>query len=192
MCYRKALGMLRSDSRYSRERLHACLGFVLMDLRRFSEAEQCFHKAIEIGDITGSSQDGLAELRLVRRVDPEQALTYGRQAIEHAKRRPRGLVGGAGAFYAHQAWALALLGRNAEARESLDEALRTPSPPAAGIAELHWRAGMVLIAMQQPAEARQHFQIGADADPRGKYGRRCAEQLSLSSPPQPPSTSYPG
>ncbi len=175
--YRKALGMLRGDSRYPRERLHACLGFALMDLRRFSEAEQCFHRAIEMGDVTGSSQDGLAELRLLRGVDAEQALTYARQAVEHAKRRPGGLIAGAGAFFAHQAWALALLGRTEEAHELLDEALRVPSITPAGIAELHWDAGMVLLAMNQPAAARQHFQIGADADPRGKHGRRCAEQL---------------
>jgi tetratricopeptide (TPR) repeat protein len=175
--YRKAIGMLKSDSRYHRERLHACLGFVLMDQRRFSEAEQCFERAIAMGDVTGSSQDGLAELRLVRGVDAERALAYANQAIEHAKRRAKGLIAGAGSFYAHQAWALALLGRNEDARESLDEALRIPAPPAGGTAELRWRAGMVLLAMNQPAEARLHFQIGRDADPRGKYGRRCAERL---------------
>ena len=173
--YRTALGKLRSDSPYPRERLHASLGFALLDLGRYDEAERCLHDAIEAGDVTGNSQDGLAELRIVQGVEAEQALDYARQAIEHAKRRPDDRV--PGVYYVHQAWALVLLGRSGEARAPLEEALRDPTTLPAGIAGLHWRAGTVLLAMNQPAEARQHFQIGCDADPRGKYGRRCAEQL---------------
>jgi hypothetical protein len=37
---------------------------------------------------------------------------------------------------------------------------------------------MALVAMQQPEEARKHFQMGHKADPRGKYGRRCVEHLA--------------
>src|SRR5271157_867672 len=152
-CYRKALAMLRSDSRYPRERLLASLGYALLDLRRYAEAEQCFHAAIEAGDVTGNSQDGLAEMRLVRGVEAGQALDYARQAIEHAKRRPDGSV--PGAYYAHQAWALALEGRSQEAREPLAEALRAPETRAPNNAGMHWRAGMVLLAMQRSDEARR-------------------------------------
>jgi len=173
-CFRKALGMVRSDSRYPRERLHASLGSALLDLGRFDEAEQCFHAAIEAGDITGNSQDGLAESRLARGVEAEAALGYATQAIEHWKRRGEEPV--PGDYYANQAWALAFLDRSGEARAALEKALRDSASLPAGIADLHWRAGMVLLAMQETAEARQHFQIGCDADPRGKYGRRCAEQ----------------
>ena len=42
---------------------------------------------------------------------------------------------------------------------------------------MHWRAGMTMAAMQQPEEAWKHFEMGHKADPRGKYGRRCAELL---------------
>jgi tetratricopeptide (TPR) repeat protein len=178
--YRKALGMLRGDSPYPRERLHASLGCTLLDLGRYDEAERCFHDAIEAGDITGNSQDGLAELRIVQGVNLDQALGFAAQAIEHAKRREGRPV--PGAYYANQAWALALLGRSEEARAPLEEALRDPETLPAGIADLHWRAGMVLLAMNQPAEARQHFQIGCDTDPHGKSGRRCAEQLRACPP----------
>jgi tetratricopeptide (TPR) repeat protein len=173
--YRKALGMLRSDSRYPRERLHASLGSALLDLGRYGEAERCFHDAIEAGDVTGNSQDGLAELRVVQGQEAEAALDYSRQAIERARRREGRPV--PGPYHANQAWALALLGRSEEARAPLAEAVRDQLSLPSGIAGLHWRAGMALLAMNQPAEARQHFQIGRDADPRGKYGRRCAEQL---------------
>jgi tetratricopeptide (TPR) repeat protein len=173
--FRQALGMLPSDSRYPRERLHSSLGCVLMDLGRHDEAEQCFHNAIELGDVTGISQDGLAELRIARGVEAEQALAYSRQAIEHAERRPDGCV--PGAFYMHRAWALALLGRSEEARQSLAEGLRLPERTVFASASLHWRAGMALLAMGQTEEARRHFRIGRDADPRGAFGQRCAEQL---------------
>jgi tetratricopeptide (TPR) repeat protein len=174
-CYRKALGMAESNPNYQWERLHASLGFALIDLARYDEAEQCFHRAIEMGDLTGNSQDGLAELRLVQGVEPEKALDYAGQAIEHAKRRPDGHI--PGGYHAHRAWALGLLGRGEEAREPLDQSLRVPGPRPYGMASQHWLAGMALAAMQQPEEARKHFQMGHRADPRGKYGRRCGEHL---------------
>jgi tetratricopeptide (TPR) repeat protein len=173
--YRKALSMTSKGSRYPRERLHASLGYALMDLGRYGEAEQCFHRAIETGDNTGNSQDGLGELRLAEGVETENALGYFNQAIEHAKRRAGGRI--PGVYYAHRAWALALLGRGEEARESLTQGLVVREPYPHGRASLSWRAGMALLAMQQTEEARKHFQAGSAADPRGKYGCRCESQL---------------
>jgi tetratricopeptide (TPR) repeat protein len=172
--YRKALGMASSGGRYPRERLHASLGYALMDLGRYDEAEQCFHRAIEAGDHTGNSQDGLGELRLAQGVETEKALGYFNQAIEHAKRRVNRPI--PGVYYTHRAWALALLGRSEEARESLAQA-QGPQPYPHGRASLSWRAGMALLAMHESEEARTHFQTGWDADPRGKYGGRCESQL---------------
>ena len=172
-CYRAALAKPRGH--YAKERLHACLGYALMDLGNYAEAERCFHRAIEAGDITGNSQDGLAELRLREGGDPAEALTYARQGIEHAKRKPGGRV--PGAYYAHEAWALALLGRPDEARSSLERAgqdARTTPFQAAG---LDWRAAMVLRALGDEDAARRHLQAGFAADPNGKYGRRCRDLL---------------
>jgi tetratricopeptide (TPR) repeat protein len=176
VCCRKALDMAESNPAYRWERLYSSLGSVLIDLARYDEAEQCFHRAIEMGDLTGNSQDGLAELRLVQGVEAEKALDYAGQAIEHAKRRPDKRI--PGAYYAHRAWALGLLGRVEEARAALAQSLREPKETAFGIGDQHWRAGMALVAMQQPEEARKHFQMGHKADPRGTYGRRCGEHLA--------------
>jgi tetratricopeptide (TPR) repeat protein len=173
--YRKALEMAAS-TKYPVERLHACLGYVLMDRGRYDEAEQCFQRAIKAGDVTGSSQAGLAELRLAQGVEAEKALEYASQSIEHAKRRPGKPV--PGPFCADEAWALALLGRGDEAREALTQAMRVPEASVPGRAEMHWRAGMTMAAMQQPEEAWKHFEMGHKADPRGKYGRRCGEHLA--------------
>jgi len=174
--YRRALAMVQSGARYPRERLHACLGFVLLDGGRYDEAEQSFQRAIEAGDRTGNSQSGLAEALLAKGVEPDKALAYINQAIELVGRRVGGRLW---PFYQVQAWALASLARNEEARETLARALSAPEGDltASGKAEREWRAGMALLAMQQTEEACKHFRSGKDADPRGKYGHRCKELL---------------
>ena len=176
LCFRKALGMVQGGSAYPRQRLLASQGYALIDLARYDEAEQCFCRAIEVGDRTGNSQDGLAELRLVRGVEIDEALAYTGEAIEHAKLRPDGRI--PGSYWALRAWALALLDRAGEVGPALAEAIRVPEPNARTRASLHWRAGMALEALQQTVEAREHFQMGHDLDPRGKYGRRCVEHLA--------------
>jgi len=173
--YRKALDAIPEGSAYPRERLHAALGLALTDLARYDEAEASFQHAIEEGDLTGNSQDGLAKLRLVRGVEVDAALDFTGQAIEHARGCPGGRI--PGTYYALQAWALALLGRAQEARETLAQAERVPEPNPRTGASLHWRAGMALLAMQQPEEAREHFQMAYHLDPRGKYGERCRQRL---------------
>jgi tetratricopeptide (TPR) repeat protein len=173
--FRKALAMA-AGSKYPVARLHACLGNVLVDRGRFHEAEQCFLRAIKAGDDTGSSEAGLAELRLVQGVEAEKALEYADQAIDRGKRRP-GKPLPVFVFYAYRAWALAVVGRGEEARVALAEALHVPESGASGRAEIHWRIGMALAAMQQSEDAWMHFEMGHKADPRGKYGHRCGEQL---------------
>jgi tetratricopeptide (TPR) repeat protein len=175
-CYRRALAMTQKGSSYQREHLYASLGSVLVDLGRFEEAEQSLRNAIEFGDLTGVSHCGLAELLLTKGVEPEKALGYLDQGIELA--RQDGNVHWE--LLADRAWALALLGRRDEARESIALSLRQPETLAPGTAGRHWRVGMALLAMQQTVEACQHFQLGKDADPRGKYGKRCAEMLRKS------------
>jgi tetratricopeptide (TPR) repeat protein len=175
LCYRKALDLVQSGDAYPRERLLASQGQALIDLARYDEAEQCFRDALEAGDRSGNAQDGLAEVRLVRGVEADQALAHNALAIEDAKRRTDLRV--PGSYYALQAWALALLGREGEADDSLAEAVRGPEPNARTSASLYWRAGMARLAMRQPEEARKHFQTGSGLDPRGKYGSRCRQHL---------------
>jgi tetratricopeptide (TPR) repeat protein len=170
---RRGLALSAGGATYPR--LHAVLGFVLMDRGRYDEAERSFQRAIQAGDQSGGSHSGLAELLLVQGLETEEALAYANQAIELSQRRTVGRVHWA--HYVNRAWALALLGRSEEARESLALAMSQPAPRASGSAERDWRAGMALLAMQQPEEACKHFRSGKDADPRGKYGHRCAELL---------------
>jgi tetratricopeptide (TPR) repeat protein len=174
-CYRKALGLVEGYPSYRWERLHTSLGYTLIDLARHDDAEGQFRRAIEMGDLTGNPQAGLAELLLVGGVGADRALDYADQAIEQARRREGGRV--PGGFHACRAWALGVLSRGGDAREPLAESLRTTEPLPHARACQHWLAGMTLTAMGEGSEARQHFQEGRDVDPRGKYGHRCGERL---------------
>ena len=171
---RRAIAM-KGGSAYPRAQ--ALLGFILMDAGRYALAEQSYREAVHAGDPMGIAHSGLAELLLVQGVDAERALASTDRGIELAQQDERGLVHWA--HYANRAWALGLLGRGDEARESLRRALSVPygRPTASGTAELHWRVGMALVAMRYTNEACHHFQLGKDVDPRGKYGKRCSETL---------------
>jgi len=159
-----------------RERRLCLLAHELTELGRHAEAEECFHQAINTGDITGNSQSGLSELRLVQG-NLEEALTLSRQAIEIAKRRATRRV--APIYYATQAQILALLGRGEEAQVSISVALagRENEDLAASRSGIGWRAGSALLALGRNAEAYEQFRGGYQADPGGKYGRRCREEL---------------
>jgi len=63
------------------------------------------------------------------------------------------------------------------AQTSLQKALQAPTGSHRDTASVRWRVGMVLLAMGEHDAARMNFQIGADVDPRGKYGARCRERL---------------
>jgi hypothetical protein len=39
------------------------------------------------------------------------------------------------------------------------------------------KAGMALLAMEQPEKALEHFRAAYEADPKGKYGARALQQM---------------
>jgi tetratricopeptide (TPR) repeat protein len=102
--FRKALAMVESGSAHPRERLYSCVGHALTAQGRYDEAEDYLNKAIQAGDITGNSQNGLARLRLDQGRN-EEALALVTLAIEVAKRRANRRF--PGIDYADQALALA-------------------------------------------------------------------------------------
>lgn len=172
---RRGLARSREDSGAIHRRLLGVLRFALLDAGRYDEAERSFISAIRAGDQSGCGQSGLAEILLVQGVEPAKALGYATQAVDLSRHRAAGFAHWA--HFANQAWALALLGRAEEAREALAQAINQSAPTASGNAERRWRIGMTLLAMQRTGEACTHFQLGKNADPRGKYGHRCADLL---------------
>ena len=78
-------------------------------------------------------------------------------------------------MWANRAWALALLGRQAEATESLARAFREADlgfkPAMAG---LYYRAGQVMILQGNRNTAVEHLSRACRIDPKGNYGHLAA------------------
>src|SRR5579863_3392436 len=83
---RDALDILKPGSSMPRERLCSLLGHTYTDLERYDAAEKWLEEAIRAGDVTGNSQNGLAELRL-QQGRAQEALAINNLAIEVAGRR---------------------------------------------------------------------------------------------------------
>jgi len=73
-CLRAALKRAAKMPGARRVRLLVCLGDALMDQERYTEAEDCFVVALDIGDSTGSCQDSMVDLHLAQKRDLEDVL----------------------------------------------------------------------------------------------------------------------
>lgn len=153
------------------------LGNVLLDTGRFEEAQQCFQRATGIYPKRSPSASGMAEVFLRQGIYPENALTHAERALDlfragDERFSNRWRLGG---ILATKAWALAACGRGAEAREAIDAALKGPARKTKGpLAQVHYNAGMALLALSERQGAREHFARGAALDPAGRWGRLCA------------------
>jgi hypothetical protein len=102
--------------------------------------------------------------------------------------------------WALRAWALALLGRQQEARQGIEKAVDSVTAALAGtpkyykttpldcpdhhtavrlgVSETRWTIGMALLAMQDTVEAGVHFRVASDTDPKGKYGKLALRRIN--------------
>jgi tetratricopeptide (TPR) repeat protein len=205
--YRKALA--RGSKVPLAEQVAPGLGDALMDEGRYPESRESLDSALAMGDPTGSCQSSIGQLLLLEGAEPQKALDLADKAIQIAAhdvevryrydRRERGQnLGGSGAW-ALKAWALAQVGRRAEARQAIDAALKLVDAAQAGspnyyktapaigpdlrtvlrmrVAETQWRTGMALPAIDERGYARTHFAAARDADPKGKYGILSQQRL---------------
>jgi tetratricopeptide (TPR) repeat protein len=191
--------------------LLGCLGSALMDMGRYEESQQYLVKALGFGDPTGSCRSSIAELFLRQGIEPDTALHLASQLINEsvaeATRFHRGLDpvcrveplalnhAFRSTLWAQRAWALALLGRQEEAREAIDEASQLSIKPDGDLsascwafvsrlewqrlADTCWLIGMALLAMNEADKASEQFKEGSYVDPKGKYGGLCRKQLAL-------------
>ena len=73
-------------------------------------------------------------------------------------------------YWSLKAWALAELGRGAEAEAAIAEAIRITNPKSRpDVATTYRRLGMAMKALDRQAEAEQYFLKARDADPHGKW-----------------------
>ncbi len=153
------------------------LGDVLLDTGRFEEAQRCFQSAADLRTKRSVWANGMAEVLLRQGIYPQNALRHATTALnlfQHGTERI-GSRSRLGAILATQAWALAACGRAAEARKTIDVALKTGARKTRGpLAQIHYKAGMSLVALSEVRGAVEHFACGAEIDPLGRWGRLCS------------------
>lgn len=133
--YRRALlngPMIKASDRV---RLLVQLGISLADQEKYAEAADRFNEALRIGDPTGSCQENICDLLLLRRTDLETALDMAEQSIKIGIEKSESSVFGSSWISvwkilwevrtsARKAQIFALLGKTAEAGREIDNALR--------------------------------------------------------------------
>ena len=161
------------------------LGNVLMETGRFEEAQRCFREAAAIFPGRSPSQTGMAELLLRQGIFPQNALRHAETALHLFQAGGVERIGDPprlGAILATKAWALAACGHGKEALETIDTALKTPARTTKGpLAQVHYKAGMSLLALSDNRAAEGHLARGAKLDPEGRWGRLCACALERQS-----------
>jgi hypothetical protein len=158
------------------------LGQVLMAQGRFDDARRAFEAAVQLTPSRSAAPAGLAEVRLRQGVETAQALADAERALllyTSSLAERKGARERAAVIRGNQAWALARLGRSAEALQAIEAGVRemskTYTPEVAGF---HWRAGMAMLAIENTSTAIAHFRRAAELDPDGYYGKLAGKYLS--------------
>jgi len=149
------------------------LGYVLLGEKRYEEAQQAYEEAIRNRPKGAVAYSSLAEVYLQQGIEPTKAL----QLVDLGLKFKRASQQQAGVdqhifgyLLANRAWALFLLGRAEEARESLEEARQFGNvqikPGAAGV---HYHIARALLAGGLNTEAAEHFRQVKRIDPQGRY-----------------------
>ena len=161
------------------------LGFVLLALGRYPEAKRSFEAAAALWPTSSAAYSGLAELRLRQGLVPTQALADAERALKNHRTdvSERFSSNGMARIRGDQAWALALLGHAAESQRIIELAAREIDPKhRPELAGFHWRAGMAMLAIENPSSAAGHFHRASELDPQGYYGGLARQQLRQQRP----------
>ncbi|MGA2350628.1 MAG: tetratricopeptide repeat protein [Terracidiphilus sp.] len=157
------------------------LGNLLLETGRFEEAQRFFQDAARLYPYRSVSPTGMAEVLLRQGIFPEVALANTEKALNLFQHGTERIICSSrlGGILATRAWALAACGRGAEAREAINAALNGPARKTKGpLAEVHFKAGMSMLALSQRLGAVEHFALGSQLDPVGRWGRLCTEALA--------------
>jgi tetratricopeptide (TPR) repeat protein len=149
------------------------LGYVLLGEKHYDEAQQVYEEAIRNRPNGAVAYSSLAEVYLQQGIEPQKALQLVDLGLKfkRASQKQAGVDQHIfGYLLANRAWALFLLGRAEEARESLEEARPfgniQSKPGAAGV---HYHIARALLAGGLNAEAAEHLRQVKQIDPQGRY-----------------------
>jgi tetratricopeptide (TPR) repeat protein len=153
----------------------------LTEQNRYEEAIGNLEKAISLYPKASGAYNYLAEVYLRQGIQPERALELTEQALQRKRESRQERWTNRyrlSEMWANHAWAQALLGRQAEATESLARAFREADRGfKLAMAGLHYRAGQVMILQGNRMTAVEHLSRACQLDPQGNYGRLAAGVL---------------
>ncbi len=157
------------------------IGCALAWQGNYEESIKMFEGSIAISQQQVMVYSDLAEALLHQGAELPRALELTEHAWENqqASLESRWLSAHQGGqILANRAWALAKLGREQQAEDTLARAFAVAdesfTPVLAGI---HLRAGYVMLARGEQQKAEEYFKEGQRLDPHGHYGRLCVEKL---------------
>ncbi|MGB9456702.1 MAG: hypothetical protein WCB12_11690 [Bryobacteraceae bacterium] len=158
------------------------LGRVLTAQGRYGDAKRAFEAATKLMPGRSAAYSGLAELRLIQDTELLEALKDAERALElyrDSLTERKGARERLAIIRGNQAWALAMLGRSAEAQQAIEAGAHEMAPNyTPEVAGFYWRAGMAMLAIENTTAAIGHFRRAAELDPEGYYGRLAAKHLS--------------
>jgi len=155
-----------------------------MDQERFAEAVEFYQLAHRAWSDRGASLRGIAEVWLRQGRELPEALKQAQQAVAIDKRATglpkEALEHRLGEDLAVLAWALAANSAGVGTVEFLvAEALRLCSSGAKAIlAQVHYHAGQVYLALQNAEKSQEHFRQAAEIDPQGIFGAMARSTIS--------------
>ncbi len=180
--FEESIGAQRQESLGGGNAALENIGCALAWQGRYTEAVKMFQGSIEMSPSQAMVYSDLAEAYLHQGVESARALELTDRAWTNfqASFELRWLSPyQAGQILSTRAWALARLGRHAEAEKTLRQAFvaadRKFKPVWAGI---HLRAGYVFAERGEGDKAREYFAEGRRIDPEGHYGRLCAQAIA--------------
>jgi tetratricopeptide (TPR) repeat protein len=149
------------------------LGRIVLKQGRYPEALRIFEKVAQLKPKSASVYSDMATVYLYQNIQPQRALELIDLAIENKDTSPvssdiKNYLWGE--FLGNRAWALAQLGRYAEAQKIVKQAFQKTNPdnhPA--LAGLYYRAGSVLLLSGEQDRAIATFQEVLRYDSSGLY-----------------------
>jgi len=147
---------------------------------RADEALHTYEEARALNEQHSLPYLGQAMVYLEEGREPQRALELLDTALEHEPNHPaanlRGLI------MVGRAWALTLLGNDEAASEAFSQSILATNPDnKPRLAEVHERAGRVLLLRNEEEAAREYFTNAIAHDPQGHTGdkaRRALEEIA--------------
>jgi tetratricopeptide (TPR) repeat protein len=132
----------------------------------YSEALDLYRRAREVNPEHSLSYLGEATIFIHQNEHLEEVLPLLDKAQQQEQAYPReGLMG---IILVSRAWALEIMGQQQQADEALERAFQAADPRyKPRTADMHHRAGRVMLLRGDHAAARQHFNTARELDPQG-------------------------